>query len=697
MARRSRHDCQLARGLDRAAGVARRITRGIRRRGRGQIGAGSRRAALPLLARAASLPLLLLACGSPASGPGEGPGAPDAASAAGPRRAVILFIGDGMGPVHLEAARRHRHGADGPLFLQTLPARARVITSSLSGTTDSAAAATAMATGAASFNGAIGVDDRGEPVETLVERARALGLATGVVTTSTLSHATPGAFTAHRDSRADELAIAEDQALRVRPDVLLGGGAAYYLPAGEPGSLRTDDGLIAPLREAGHEVVDTAAALDAAPAAGGRLLGLFAAGHLTYEVDRPAGSTQPTLEQMTVRALEILDRDPDGFLLVVEGARIDMASHVGDLERAIGETLALDDAVAAAAGWAAGDPGVTILVTADHECGGLELLGEAGGATAGDLPAHRWRWGRHSGGEIDLAAAGPGAALLGGRTLRHTEVYEVVRALVDDAPPASPASRPLPDGRTADLRHRAATQQVTSGFGPGHNRLDALWLDADRTGLAVGLEGLFQDGANAVVLLIDVDPGAGTGLADLAGALEDRDGRADALLAALPLLGPDLPGHGIDLALVVRGAAEPMLEERWDDAGLRGLRPPYGARDDLGWHGAAVTVATAARGGPDAIEPVPGHGLEALIPWSDLYPGLGGRVPPGARIALAAVLVNDGGTYLSNQMLPPLPAGAANPGAEPVALPGLVEWQVDGDGDGAPDGDLAPVLRIPSR
>src|SRR5690606_21997834 len=118
-------------------------------------------------------------------------------------------------------------------------------------------------------------------------------------------------------------------------------------------------------------------------------------------------------------------------------------------------------------------------------------------------------------------------------------------------PALGSSPRPLPDGRTGELRHLVAVQAVDSGFGPAHNRLDALRLDADRSGLVIGIDGLFQEGVNAVVVLIDVDPGAGTGPASLAGAIEDSAGRIDSVLAALPLEAPAVSGFGADLALVV--------------------------------------------------------------------------------------------------------------------------------------------------
>jgi alkaline phosphatase len=594
--------------------------------------------------RIAGVPIALaLACSG-----GEG-AAPDATLAE--RRVVILFIGDGMGPEHMAAA--------GELAMSGLPHRGRVITASLSGTTDSAAAATTLASGVATLNGAIGVDEEGAPVETLIERARAAGLATGVVTTSSLSHATPGAFTAHRDSRALEVDIAADQALVIQPEVMLGGGAAYYLAAGEEDSRRDDGGLIDPLRAAGYFVVTDRDQL--AAASGDRVLGLFAPGHLTYSIDRAAGTGEPTLAEMTSRALAILDRDPDGFFLLVEGARIDMASHVGDLPRAIGETRGLDEAVAAAAAWAGDRADVTILVTADHECGGL----------ASD---HTWKWGRHTSAPVELLASGPGAELVAGQTVRHADVHALLASLVDGVEPTLAAPRRLlPDGWTDELRHLVAEQAVVSGFGAEHNRLDALRLDADPHALLIGIDGLFQWQENAVVILLDVDPGAGTGPAALRGALDDRDGRIDAILSALPLDAPALPGFGADLAVVVWGGSEPPLEEAWGDAGLRGLRPPFGNPDDLGWSGVAVAFAGSALSGEDGASMTPGRGLELRVPWAELFPG---GVPDGARLGVAAVLVSGDGSYLSNQALPPFPAGTGNPGEAGAVLPGVVEWSV---------------------
>ena len=156
--------------------------------------------------------------------------------------AVILLIGDGMGPGQLDAASQYRFGARGRLAMQALPYRGAVRTASPSGITDSAAAATVMATGVYTFNGGIGVDRWNRPVETLIERAHARGWATGVVTTTSLPHATPAGFTAHVGSRGQLVEIADQMVRGTHPDVMLGGGSLYFAPAGFA-SVRTDGGL----------------------------------------------------------------------------------------------------------------------------------------------------------------------------------------------------------------------------------------------------------------------------------------------------------------------------------------------------------------------------------------------------------------------------------------------------------------------
>lgn len=609
----------------------------------------------------------------------------DAATARPP--VVIVMIGDGMGRAALEIASRYRHGLPGRLAMHGLPHAGLVRTGGPSGITDSAAAATVMATGVYTWNGRVALDRAGVPVETVIERAHARGWRSGVVTTTSLPHATPAAFTAHAATRHDYLAIADQQVRATRPHVLLGGGAAYYAPAGD-GSVRADGGLHDELVAAGYAVVDDRAALAAAVAAGApRLFGAFAFDHLTYAADRPADSGEPDLTTLTLAALDTLDRAGEPFFLLVEGGRIDHAGHGNDLRNLVHETLAFDDAVATVAAWARARGEVTLLVTADHECGGLELVAPR---PPGELPEVRWRWGAHTNARVDVFGLGPGAELIDGRVVDHRHVHAVARARIDDAPPVVPPREPIADGEVGELRHRAVAQEVATGYGAGYNQLDALWLDVSGDGLHVGIEGLLEWDANAVQLWIDVDPGAATGPGGLAGALADPLGVADAVLSRSRVTGPRAPGlgFGVDLALVVTGAVEPHVEDLVDGAGLRGLRPPYGARDDLGWRRAAVNLG-AVRVRDVAVAPVAGQGVEVMVPWSELYPD---GPPPRARVALAALLVNSDGGHTSNQALPPFPAGTANPGRALVPLPGVVIYELDQDGDGVMDGDAPPVV-----
>lgn len=610
----------------------------------------------------AFLALALAACGrTNAATP------PDARDGGGTaqKRIVILMIGDGMGRGQREAASHFAHGAPGKLFLESLPRRGTVITSGPSGTTDSAASATTMATGARAFNGAIGIDRDGLPVQTVIELAHELGMPGGVVTTSALPHATPGAFTAHKDSRHDLSEIAADQVRVVQPDVMLGGGAQYF-------SDLYDD-----LSFAGYHLVRDRAELAAAPATG-PLVGIFANDHLDFTIARPANAGEPTLLEMSKAALDRLDRSPDGFFLMIEGSRIDMASHQNMLAETIGETTAFDDTVKGVAEWAAGRDDVTLIVTSDHECGGLEVVAGNG---AGTLPDVSWRWLQHTNAPVGVYARGPGAEVLDGVTVDHRAIHRLIESRLHGEPYETPPPERIPDGRLADLPHIATMQANASGFGAGYNQLDALHLAADERGLGLGVAGLFERDHNAVVVLIDVDFGAATGPARMRGALTDTNGTADAILSSLSLDAPATAGFGVDLAIVTHGAQDPWLEQTVAEAGLRGLRAPYGAANKLGWFGLAMNFGDDTKSIASPAPPktaLASRGFEAHIPWVQLYPA--GK-PATPRIAIAVVLVNDDGGYTSNQALPPFPASTANPARAPTALPGIVVIDVAANHD----------------
>lgn len=636
--------------------------------------------------------------GSPDAGPGNvdagrpdaGPG--DAGDDGGNSDApvVILLIGDGMGHGQLEAASHFAHGAAGGLFLQSLPHQAQVITGSLSGITDSAASATTLATGVRTYNARVGLDRHGRPAKTLVELAHEQGQRAGIVTSASMPHATPGSFSAHRMSRHDYLGIAHDQAMQVRPDVMLGGGQKYFLPAG-PGSDRSDDGLIRPLEQAGYQAVFTRAELQATRAgADSKVIGLFASDHLEYVQDREATTTQPTLAELSLAALRHLERSEKGFFLMIEGARIDMASHLNDLPRTIGETLAFDETIRVVTEWAKDRPNTTVLVTADHECGGLKVEQPNG---PGKLPTVRWRWGEHTNARVGLWGTGVGTEAFDGRTIDQRWIHAFIQSRLTGQPLQDPTRLLVPDGHLGDLRHQGPAQQNPTLFGEGLNQLDKLLVDADTDGLSLGIEGLWEWNRNALVLLLDVDFGAGTGPARLAGALNDANGVADALVSGLSLDAPAVSGFGADFALVSWGGTDARIEDMVPGAGLRGLREPYGNASDFGWFPVATNFGEAVRtvqGAPSPVRPMEGY--EAFINWSVLFPSLNGKVPANATIAVSAVLVNDDGGYTSNQVLPPFPPDTPNPGRTVTPLPGLLIFRIDTNGDGVADGEAPPTL-----
>lgn len=327
---------------------------------------------------------------------------------------LILCIGDGMGPEQIKAAR---YFAGTNLFFETFPYQSAMTTLSASSpVTDSAAAATAMATGIKVNNGVISLalPGDGSELKTLLERFGARGKRTGLVTTTYITHATPAAFGAHESSRNNLSQIAQDYLGQTTPNVLFGGGA---------------NGMsVAAAVIAGYTVVTNMATLAGLnPDLETFVSGQFGDSHLPYEYD--GLGDYPHLSEMTVVALDVLDNDPDGFFLMVEGGRIDHACHANDLPRCIGETLEFDVAVQCVAAWAAGRDDTLVLVTADHETGGLTVLADQG---AGEYPTVTWSTGGHTDTGIPVYAYGLNAYLATNVT-DNTNIFGM--AMSDAYPP----------------------------------------------------------------------------------------------------------------------------------------------------------------------------------------------------------------------------------------------------------------------
>ncbi|NOJ50957.1 alkaline phosphatase [Bradyrhizobium archetypum] len=310
----------------------------------------------------------------------------------GPRKAknVILFIGDGMSPSHRTAARLLSKGIAegkslGKLAIDDMPHMAMVATAgSDSIITDSANSASAYATGHKSAVNAMGVyadrtkdpfdDPKVETIASLVKRR--LNLAVGIVSNTEIEDATPAAMLAHTRRRAEYDQIVE-QYFVAKPDVLLGGGSANFLPKAASGKRKDDVDYVARFREAGYPFAATAGELNALAIKPEtrRLLGLFAAGNMDGALDRKflkGGGVkkfpeQPDLTEQVQAALDVLSRNEAGFFLMVESGMIDKYAHLLDMERAVYDTIMLDNAVRLARDWAAkrGDD-TLIMVVADH-------------------------------------------------------------------------------------------------------------------------------------------------------------------------------------------------------------------------------------------------------------------------------------------------------------------------------------------
>lgn len=311
----------------------------------------------------------------------------------GPRKAknVILFIGDGLSPAHRVAARLLSKGiaegkSRGKLAIDDMPHMAMVATAgSDSIITDSANAASAFATGHKTAVNAMGVyaDRTANPfddprVETITSLAkRRLNLAVGIVTNTEVEDATPAAMVAHTRRRVTYNDIV-DQYFAAKPDVLMGGGMANFLPKSTPGSKRSDEtDYIARFRDDGYGVAITAGELNALAAKSEtrKLLGLFAAGNMDGVLDRKflkgggvrKAPEQPDLTEQVQAALNVLSRNESGFFLMVESGLIDKFAHALDFDRAVYDTIMLDNAVRLARDWSRRNGDETlILVVADH-------------------------------------------------------------------------------------------------------------------------------------------------------------------------------------------------------------------------------------------------------------------------------------------------------------------------------------------
>jgi alkaline phosphatase len=286
--------------------------------------------------------------------------------------AIVLFIGEGLTPGRIAATRLYAGGANGRLAIESLPAVALLSNYSQDfAVPDEAAAATTLATGVKVNNRRLGVGPNDKRLATIVDLAREKGRAIGLVTNGRLTNPTAAAFYATGKGGTD---FAQQLAEEKKIDIVLGGGGSNLLPEAKGGGRSDGRDLVLEMRRNGFEIVRTKAELESIPQwRRPRLLGLFSDGEMAFGNEIAAGSEQPALADMTRRAIELLQWNAGGYLLIVDAALMRTAARENHGERALAETVERDQAIAIARSYIGESS--TILVTGNFGIGGLSLNG----------------------------------------------------------------------------------------------------------------------------------------------------------------------------------------------------------------------------------------------------------------------------------------------------------------------------------
>lgn len=307
----------------------------------------------------------------------------------GPKRNVIIMISDGFGPASETFGREYYQFINNYTYNTMTPLDTILIgqsrtRSSNSLITDSAAGATAFSCAIKSYNGAIGVDPSKMPCGTILEAAKKEGFLTGLVATSRITHATPASFSAHVPDRDMEAEIASQQLgfypLGRNVDLMFGGGRCFFEPKSVNSSCRQDNlDLIRDGSKKGWSFITKKEEFDELEPGKARLLpiaGLFAPNHMDYTIDRNPAK-QPSLKEMSQKALRILEsatlESSQGFFLMIEGSRIDMAAHSNDPAAHAHDILAYYEAIAAVKEFVSTHPETVMISVSDHETGGLTV------------------------------------------------------------------------------------------------------------------------------------------------------------------------------------------------------------------------------------------------------------------------------------------------------------------------------------
>lgn len=279
---------------------------------------------------------------------------------------IIYMIPDGFDAAYA-TNYRHYKGEETPVWDEFLTGMMKT-DSADNLVTDSAAAGTAMARGVKTENGMIGMTPEGESPDSILEKSGNAGKSTGLVATSTITHATPAVFGANVEDRDNEAAIAPQLIENV--DVLMGGGQNMFLPESEGGE-QEEENLIEKAQADGFTYTNSLDEMQASEHE--KILGLFSEEAMSPELERP--EEQPSISEMTTSAIQSLEQDEDGFFLMVEGSQIDWAGHAHDAGWAMSDTEAFEMAVQEAVDYAEAEGNTLVVVAGDHETGGMSVGG----------------------------------------------------------------------------------------------------------------------------------------------------------------------------------------------------------------------------------------------------------------------------------------------------------------------------------
>jgi len=326
---------------------------------------------------------------------------------------IIFIIGDGMGIGAITAARCIGPGENGGLTLDGMPVTGLVKTHSESAlVTDSAASGTALATGHKTLNGRIATDSQGRPLESLAELAGKMGKSSGIITTDLLTGATPAVFFSHAEGRS----LQDDIALQLPSSpvtVAMGGGKENFIPpAAGKGGRKDGADVVAMARGKGFDVCFDSASMRGSKS--DRLLGLF-----SFSADGP------TLEAMLRSTLSIVSKNPKGFFVMAESCLPDKGGHGNDIATSFEGVKALDDALRSALEFAKNDGRTLVVVTADHETGGLAVL-DRDAMNPKLKPG--WLCGHHTGNMVPVYAFGPASEKFSG-THDNTDLPKIMAEL----------------------------------------------------------------------------------------------------------------------------------------------------------------------------------------------------------------------------------------------------------------------------